>query len=553
MTDYDALAVEAAAQSDDPKPDPITTSGLAALEVGANILDAAGCLRALVSLVNGADPLARRTLRNRAIAELKRARIADPSGMVDAALPTAKDETGDGQGQAVMLSDPILWPEPVDGAALMGALARTFARYLALPDGAATALALWVVHAHAVEAAFVSPLMVLASPEKRCGKTTTFKVLGALVPRRLPASSISPAALFRSIEKFRPTLLLDEADTAFRESEELRAIVNAGHDRDGAFVLRTVGDDHEPRAFSTWCPKAIALIGTLPGTLTDRAIVVPMRRRRRDEKVERLRVDRLADLEPLRSQAWRWTRDHLAVLREADPEVPASLNDRASDNWRPLLAVADAAGNPWSVRARRAACLLSGVDDGGEDAPGVLLLADLRTLFDERAVDRLATANILEHLHGMETRPWPEWGKQRRPISARGIAALLSRFKVVPGKWKDGPDTVRGYDRAGFEDAFSRYLPSDPPLPPPANGKTTYDDSASAITSDRWRIEEPRNPLQDNAVAAVANENGVLRQEGETVSPLPTPEERVARARAELEPFFGELDVVEGDAWEPAV
>jgi type I restriction enzyme S subunit len=33
-----------------------------------------------------------------------------------------------------------------------------------------------------------------------------------------------------------------------------------------AFVIRTVGDGHEPRRFSTWGAKAIALIGKLPDT-----------------------------------------------------------------------------------------------------------------------------------------------------------------------------------------------------------------------------------------------------------------------------------------------
>ena len=92
------------------------------------------------------------------------------------------------------------------------------------------------VHAHALEAASISPLLVLSSPERRCGKTTTLKVMSALVPRALQAANISPAALFRAVQAFQPTLLLDEADTAFQQSEELRAIVNAGHDRAGAWA-----------------------------------------------------------------------------------------------------------------------------------------------------------------------------------------------------------------------------------------------------------------------------------------------------------------------------
>jgi putative DNA primase/helicase len=73
-----------------------------------------------------------------------------------------------------------------------------------------------------------------------------------LVPRALLSSNISPALLFRIVEKYSPTLLVDEADSFLRDKEELRGILNSGHTRDAAYVVRTVGDENEPRRFSTW-------------------------------------------------------------------------------------------------------------------------------------------------------------------------------------------------------------------------------------------------------------------------------------------------------------
>ena len=35
--------------------------------------------------------------------------------------------------------------------------------------------------------------------------------------------------------------------------------------------------------------------------------------------------------------------------------MPASLDGRAADNWRPLIAIADLAGSEWPARARRVA------------------------------------------------------------------------------------------------------------------------------------------------------------------------------------------------------
>jgi hypothetical protein len=62
--------------------------------------------------------------------------------------------------------------EPVDGAALLNNLRRVFRRYVVLPKGADIALPLWVLHAWTMDAGDISPLMVLVSPTKRCGKSS---------------------------------------------------------------------------------------------------------------------------------------------------------------------------------------------------------------------------------------------------------------------------------------------------------------------------------------------------------------------------------------------
>jgi putative DNA primase/helicase len=107
----------------------------------------------------------------------------------------------------------------------------------------------------------VAPLAIITAPEKRCGKSLLLSTLGRLVRRAIEASNISPSALFRSIEKWQPTLLIDEADSFMKDNEELRGILNSGHTRAGSFVIRSVGDDHVPTRFSTWGCKVISGIG----------------------------------------------------------------------------------------------------------------------------------------------------------------------------------------------------------------------------------------------------------------------------------------------------
>lgn len=292
-------------------------------------------------------------------------------------------------------------------------------------------------------------------------------LLKYLVPRPLPTSNVTPAALFRVIESTSPTLLIDEADTFLSAREELRGVLNAGHTRETAFVLRTVGDDHEPRSFSTWAAKALALIGRLPDTLMDRSIIVPMRRRARNESIERLRSKPGQAFVELSRKAVRWADDHFAELRDADPNIPEELSDRAADNWRPLLAIADEAGGEWPLQARRAAlALTAGIDS--QDGTREQLLADIQATFKEHETDRLFTEELLEDLCVREDRPWREW-KHGHPLSAIQLSRLLKPFKIGPRSVRRVEHTAKGYLSEDFADAFARYLPPDPSQPSQSN------------------------------------------------------------------------------------
>jgi len=373
-------------------------------------------------------------------------------------------------GGGLTLNDPAPCAEPVDGAALLAEIHEIYLRFLVLPPQSAIALALWTLFAWALDAFEVSPLIAACSPEKRCGKTTLLHIIHALTPRAVYASNITAAALYRAVERFRPTLVIDEADTFLRGSDELRGVMNAGHTRTSAVVIRTVGDDHEPRTFSVWCPKAIAMIGRLPDTLEDRAIVIGMQRRGPgDRPVARLRLDRLSALESIGPKAARWVADHVDALRQADPDVPDELHDRAADNWRPLLAIADQAGGDWPEAARKAARELSGVKNDITDATkGVALLRDLRRYLGES--EHITTETLLNKLVTFDDEaPWPTWNKGK-PITARQVAALLKPFGIRSDQVH--PENAKGYRAAACLDAFRRYLSADPNMPNNANGNT---------------------------------------------------------------------------------
>ena len=240
------------------------------------------------------------------------------------------------------------------GAALLDEIAATLKRYVVMDEQARHSTALWVVHSYLLDAFMISPRLAVRSPMKRCGKTTLLDVLGWLVMRALPTANVSAAAVFRVVEGYRPCLLVDEADTFLAGADDLRGVLNSGHRRGGS-VLRTVGDDHEPRAFATYAAVAIGIIGTLPDTLADRSISVDLKRKLSSEVTESFRIDRVGHLEVLARKAARWAQDNAVQIAAADPDMPPGVHSRAADNWRPLFAIADAAGGEWPKRVWAAA------------------------------------------------------------------------------------------------------------------------------------------------------------------------------------------------------
>jgi putative DNA primase/helicase len=187
------------------------------------------------------------------------------------------------------LKDIAPWPDKIEPAQLLMDIVEAVRRFIVCQPETAHAVTLWAAMTWFIDVVEIAPLAVITAPEKRCGKSQLLFVLMRLVKRALAASNISPAALFRCIDAWAPTLLIDEADAFMRENEELRGLLNCGHTRDSAFTVRVVGDNHTPTQFNVWGAKAIAGIGHLADTLMDRAIKLELRRKLPNESVDRLR------------------------------------------------------------------------------------------------------------------------------------------------------------------------------------------------------------------------------------------------------------------------
>lgn len=351
------------------------------------------------------------------------------------------------------------WEDAVDGAELLDSLVALLDRYVVLPAFAPAAIALWVLHTYLLEIADYTPYLLLTSPTRECGKSTVLDVLVHLAYRARQTGGITAAALYRTIATYRPTMLLDELDARLQgpSGEALRGVLNTGFHRAGNATI-CVGDEHEARDFSTFCPKVIAGIGRVWDTVTSRSIPIRLARATKKDlgRLTKVRGDRIgATCLPYRRQATRWASDSLERLRVADAVAPTELGARQSDVWRPLLAIADAAGGRWPELAREAARALHGVAEEEGDY-GLLALQDVKAAF-ECGDASLPSARIVAELGKMEHRPWPEY-RNEKPLSTRGLASLLGRFGVKPKNIRSGAEVVKGYEFADLLPAFTTYL-----------------------------------------------------------------------------------------------
>jgi len=352
------------------------------------------------------------------------------------------------------------WPDPVAGAELANGLLATFKKFIVADEPVLVAATLWSLWTWVFDLFDVAVMLIITAPTKRAGKSKLLSILLRLVAKPFTVSSATPAGIYRTIELHQPTLLIDEVDAFLKGDEQLRGLINSGHTRDAAFHLGCVpsGDGWEPVRWSTWCPKVLSGIGRLAPTLEDRAVILNLRRRRKDEAVTRLRyADRFDDL---RRQLARWSQDSADALRKSDPALPDALNDRAADNWTPLLAIADLIGGDWPKIAREAAITLAGEAEMAADDMIESLIRDIRKVFK---ADRISSAELCQELAGLEGSRWSDWD-HGKGLSKSKLARLLSPLGIHPDsvKFPNGK-TLKGYVSSQFQEIWSRYCPDSDP------------------------------------------------------------------------------------------
>ena len=359
--------------------------------------------------------------------------------------------------------------EPLSPEKMFNDIKRFVLRYVVFSQPEhADAITLWILHTWVADCADYTPYIYLHSPVMRCGKTQVQRVVEPLVKNPLRTCNVSEAALYREIEESHPTLLWDEIDSVFgnRKSSEAnenkRALINAGYERGLKAIRMERGSGGFVKiSFDPFCPKILAGIGGLPGTIVDRSIPILIHRKLKTQPCRKFRRQDRVAAQPLHNALESWSKDQelLKTLRETQPQMLECLTDRQEDIWEPLLAVADAIGGEVPGLAREAARVLCDNDEDELGYGATQLLAIKKVVGDQ---DRISSANLIDGLweaDALPSRLMDDETPNHKKIG-RWLSKLIKSYGGKPArKLRFDEKTLMGYEASDLKQIFDRYCP----------------------------------------------------------------------------------------------
>jgi hypothetical protein len=376
----------------------------------------------------------------------------DPSTAALRQLPTPR--------QTPLAFDTHLEKQRNEGAALLKSIEAQLRRFIWLPnDHAYTIVSLWIVYTHAYDLFQHAPRLALHSPVPGCGKSTLFRIVRPLVRSGDIWATPSEATVFRDMAANHPVILFDEMDKYLYRNSGILAVLNAGH-MAGVTVPRVVGEGAEAHVehFDVFGPVAFALKRKeLPADLAERSLRVDMQKS--PMQLPKLAQADLLSLNSLGTRVAEFAARNRKLIQEAalQPNVPATIINRAGDNWVPLFAIAQAAGEDWPQRVTAAA--MDYEKQNASTDSGVLLLRNLKMTIESNSKTFFSSQELCDTLNDREDWPWGEYS-HGNGLTPHALARLLKPFGISPAQEKlsgEGKSKVRGYHRHDFEKVWEAY------------------------------------------------------------------------------------------------
>lgn len=190
-----------------------------------------------------------------------------------------------------------------------------------------------------------------------------------------------------------------------------------------------------PKEYNVFVPIAIASIGPLyrMQTVEERSIALHLKRATASE-IRQLSKGRSRELrallEPLAKRCARWAVDNAESLKNnARPVLPDGMNGREQDKWEPFIAIADSLGSRWGRLARNVAIAMSSSHDDDDQPMGVLLLKDIRELFEAKNETLIADDRLVQGFIRTLSK-CPNWDSANRRADILPLIKRLTEAQI---------------------------------------------------------------------------------------------------------------------------
>lgn len=358
------------------------------------------------------------------------------------------------QGELVAEIEP--YHEPVTHDEIYTALYSLVHEHMAIDEPLKVAFVLWVIFTYLTDISDFAPIAWITAPERQCGKSTLLGLFERVVNKPMAFNNITQAVLYRVMEQFKPTLLIDEIDTSLKDKNELLGIVNAGYSRHASNVPRMNQDKGGiVEKFDVFGAKVFSGIGEMKGTFASRAIRFELRRKTNSDKVKRFNKRTLPHetTNQLQRKVKRWAVDNRQAVQAVQTPL-LQINDRDFDNWEILLQIATVLG----VYDKALQACLTICNRKDEPSLNEMLLSDIREVF---TTERISSVDLLERLKADSEKYWSTYNNGT-PLNVHQLAKKLKSFgiKSKAMRIKGEQGTVKGYERADFVKVWANYLPA---------------------------------------------------------------------------------------------
>lgn len=288
------------------------------------------------------------------------------------------------------------------------------------------------------------------------GKTRALIIFGSITYKGFFASGASTVSpIFHTLDAFKGTLIFDEADFRFTdEKAELVKILNNGNVK-GFSVLRTqitASKEFEPRAFSVYGPKIIAMRGSYEDrALESRFLTEEMsgRSMRSDIPIS-LPGTQETEAHELRCKLLMY-RFRNRALAKVDPAlVDSGLEPRMNQILLPLLSIAPTEEARNAIRSYAALVQDGVVSDRANSTEGQLLSV-IAACIGSGARPALSLQEIVSLFAERHSKDYD------RPVTSRFVGGVLRNRLGLPLYKTNGVIAVSLQDRSRLAALFARY------------------------------------------------------------------------------------------------